>query len=775
VIYAAVSGQSPVISGGLQVTGWKLLDADKNLWSAPVPTGFKNTRQLYVNGVRADRTRGRLPVTLTKTNTGYTADSPLMAGWRNPSDMEFVYTGGNSIWSEHSEGLGDWTEPRCPVAKIEGTVITMAEPCWDNSTKRVDLPPLPDSTIKRRAANLVGPASIGKEPTYVENAYELLGTPGQWYCDQAAGTIYYVPRTGEDMTKADVEVSVLEKLISGEGTEVSPIHNIIFQGLQFSYATWLFPNTSEGFSDIQANYMVTGPTGYATQGLCDLVPNGQCPFGVWTKISGNVAFAYDRQIQFLRDAFVHLGAAGLDLGNGSQADTVQGCVFTDVSGNGLELGGVDLPEGTPAQVTCDNHILNNHIYNVAVEFHDGIGICVGYAQRTVIQYNQIDHLPYSGISMGWGGWPDKIKRAGVANNSENNLVANNLIFDHMQLLADGGGIYTQGLTGSSLANGEKLMGNVIHDQYGSGHGIYTDNGCKNVTAKNNVIFHTNHDNWGTPHGDYYDGNAGKQHDAFDFEDNYWQQGDPDSSAESVTLKNNHIISALDQAPASILQNAGLQTAFKDILTERFNDPCAPESPSRVAATSGNGSVFVAWNPPVFDGGFPVKSYKVTSSKGDEVTLSGDDFRAKGYATFSGLVSGKDYTFTVVAHNANGDSPPSLPSLKINVSAAVIQPPPAPSSVEAYPGDGVASVHFQSPDKVDAGSPIIGYVCTVNPGAREVKITGRITITLGGKHAIFSVIDGLENGKAYTLEMAAVNAAGTGAKSPPVSVTPIAAK
>jgi len=122
-----------------------------------------------------------------------------MASGKNPTGIEFVYTGGNSIWSEHSEGLGSWTEPRCPIASIQGTTITMAQPCWDNSTNRVMLP------NGARTANLVGPMSVGKRPEYVENAYELLGTPGQWYFDRPARTLYYVPRSGENMHTADVE------------------------------------------------------------------------------------------------------------------------------------------------------------------------------------------------------------------------------------------------------------------------------------------------------------------------------------------------------------------------------------------------------------------------------------------------------------------------------------------------------------------------------------------------------------------------------------------
>src|SRR5277367_369799 len=85
VIYKAAPNAQVILSGALPVTGWKQIDADKNLWSAPAPDGLKNTRQLYIDGVRALRTHARPPVKLTETSTGYTADSDLMAHWKNPS------------------------------------------------------------------------------------------------------------------------------------------------------------------------------------------------------------------------------------------------------------------------------------------------------------------------------------------------------------------------------------------------------------------------------------------------------------------------------------------------------------------------------------------------------------------------------------------------------------------------------------------------------------------------------------------------------------------
>ena len=180
---------------------------------------------------------------------------------------------------------------------------------------------------------------------------------------------------------------------------------------------------------------------------------------------------------------MHLGAAGLDLGDGSQADTVQGSVFTDISGNGLEIGGVDIPEPTTqVQHASGVSVLDNHLYDLPVEYHGGVAIDVGYAEHTLISHNQIDHTAYTAISLGWGGWPDKIGVAATPNYSNDNTVSDNDISDAMQMLADGGAIYTQGITGTSLADGEHLTGNVITGILDNGHALYCDNGCTFWTA-----------------------------------------------------------------------------------------------------------------------------------------------------------------------------------------------------------------------------------------------------------------------------------------------------
>jgi hypothetical protein len=565
VVWTADAGARPVLAGSAQITGWARMSANSPIWVAQAPSGLQ-TRQLYVNGVRAARANGPLPNALTgQDSTGYSGGGSTLASWRNPSgaspQLEFVYRG----------GLGAWTEPRCPVASFSGAAVTMAQPCWTNSTARAGS--FPDG----RAFNLVGRSSITEQPTSVENAFQFLSasTPGQWFLDRGDSKVYYVPRPDETMGTTDVEAPVLEKLVTGGGSAHAPLHNVVFSGIQFSYATWLGPQFhgqggSDGFSEIQANYQVTGANGAAAQGLCHVPPPaytlGTCPFGAWTQIPGNVSLTYDQDIQFTNDAFVHLGAAGLALGDGSQHDTVKGDVVTDVSGNGIEIGNVDMPTATGASQTLGNSITDDHVFNVPVEYRGGIGIDSGYTASDTVSHNQIDHTPYSAISQGWGGWPDKEKEAPQANFSHDNKISNNLIFDHMSLLNDGGAIYTQGITGTSPANGEHVTGNYIHDQTGSGHVIYTDNGCTFETITGNGVYNNpSAQAWASRHSDYAPG-ATTTYDPTDVENNYFQNPAGYTTGGGVTVANNTTITAASQIPAGIAANAGIEAAYQSVLT-----------------------------------------------------------------------------------------------------------------------------------------------------------------------------------------------------------------
>jgi NPCBM-associated, NEW3 domain of alpha-galactosidase/Fibronectin type III domain/Right handed beta helix region len=758
-------GPGTVFSGGRPVTRWTPVAGKAGMWSAPAPRDLGNTRQLYVNGVRAQRARGPVPVTLTRTATGYTASAATLAGWHDVSDMEFVYTSGEALWNIQRDGLGQWTEPRCPIASVSGTEITMAQPCWDNSNKRVQFPDIPGRTV-----SMVGPGSLtdNGRPTYLENAFELLDQPGEWYLDRTAHRVYYRPRPGENLAQADVEAPVLQTLVEEKGTPDSPVHDIAFDGIQFSYATWLGPSSDEGFSEIQAGYQITGPNGWATEGLCQYVQGGTCPFGAWTQEPGNVTVAYGHDVSFSGDVFAHLGAAGLQLGDGTQNATVKGNIVTDTSGNGIEIGNVDKAQsGDPADITRDVTVADNHLYDLPREFHGGVAIVNGYSQRDLITHNQINHVAYSGVSMGWGGWPDKIGDPPTPNFSHDNVVSDNLIYDYMLMLDDGGGVYTQGITGTSLETGEKVTGNVIHDQAGLGKNVYTDNGDTYETIKGNVLYNAAYANVASRHTDYRDdlGN----NDPTLIEDNYWQTGDPDSDNAGLVTKGNHLLSNPGAAPASIVDNAGLEPAYRGLLQKQVGGVSVPDSPQRVGSFAADGSVYVAWSATIGNNGAPVDSYTATVTGGGQTrstTITAADFHRLGYAVVDGLADGTAYTATVTAHNGAGDSEVSLPAAPVTPHALAGAAAKASTSLKARAGIDAVGLQWTPP--ADTGdTPVIGYRITVSDG-RTILATGRdALVTQPTAKTMIRVVDGLEPGTKYTFTIAAITADGPGA---PASVS-----
>ncbi|WP_370370627.1 right-handed parallel beta-helix repeat-containing protein [Catenulispora sp. GP43] len=771
VTWTAAPGAHPVISGGTRVEGFRpsgqTTPAGARIWSAPAPAGLPS-REMYIDGRRAQRASGAVPVTLTATPAGYTASSDLMASWGNPTAIEFVYSGGDGYWSLHTGGLGAWTEPRCPIASISGTTITMAEPCWINSTQRVMR-----TDSSGRTVNLVGPASVGNHelPASVENARELLRQPGQFYYDAKAGRVDYVPLPGERPDRADVELSTAQTLVSGTGTADAPVHDIAFSGLRFSYGTWDQPSSAEGFSEIQAGYTITGADGYATQGLCQFIAGGTCPFGNWTKEPGNISFDHDQRISFTGDVFAHLGAAGLDLGDGSQGDAVTGSVFTDISGNGLELGGVDDPlPAVAGDHTVGNQITDNHIYSTSAEYRSGVGIDVGYAENSLISHNQIDHTPYTAISLGWGGWPDKIKAPAIANSSHGNVVSDNLIYDAMQYLADGGAIYTQGITGSSLGDGEQISGNVIHDILDHGHAIYCDNGSTFLTITSNVEY-GNQNDWGARHADYVPPADGKTDDPLDIEHNYWQQGDPDSDARGVVVAANTIITGPQDAPRAIVDAAGLEPRFRGLPAV---DPgrtrgAIPDAPQQAAAFAGEGAAYVSFTPTFFDQGRPVTAYTVTASPGGEqVRVDASAYLKTFYVLVPGLADGTPYTFTVTADTgpraADPHSSPSLPTGAVT-PAPTTALPAAPASASADAGVGDVSVHWNPAVVAKGTTPTLSYDVTLTDQktgtVTTVTETGKTEVWATNGRDTFAVVGGLVHGDAYAVTVAARNAAGVG--------------
>ncbi|SEG83594.1 hypothetical protein SAMN05216223_114113 [Actinacidiphila yanglinensis] len=201
VVYRAVAGQTPVLDGATRVTGFSQVDAAQHIYRAKVPQGTAS-RELFVNGVRAVRAQSaKNPSGFSVTATGFTTSDPSYASWTDPAQVEVVQNNA-------------WKQMRCPLASITrsasgGSDLTVDPGCWNNNHSSVPNPSFPFNGAGLPSLNGI---------SWLENAYQLLGTPGQFYLDSAAGYLYYVPRAGENLATADVELPIAPELLDVAGT-----------------------------------------------------------------------------------------------------------------------------------------------------------------------------------------------------------------------------------------------------------------------------------------------------------------------------------------------------------------------------------------------------------------------------------------------------------------------------------------------------------------------------------------------------------------------------
>ncbi|MDP4278074.1 MAG: right-handed parallel beta-helix repeat-containing protein, partial [Bacteroidota bacterium] len=265
--------------------------------------------------------------------------------------------------------------------------------------------------------------------------------------------------------------------------------NLTFEGLTFSFTSWMRPST-QGHVPLQAGmYLLDayrlkpkGTPGNPNKGLDNQAWIGRPPAAVQLNGVCQTTFAGCR--------FEHLGSCGIDYGKGTKEDTIRGCLFTDIAGNGIQAGqfsdpGVEthLPYN-PAderELCCQLTIQDNYITNVTNEDWGCTGIAAGYVRGINIAHNEISEVSYTGISLGWG-WTK------TSNCMRDNRVFANYVYHYAKHLYDVGGIYTL-----SVQPGTVLSENVIDSIYkpayvhDSNHWfyLYTDEGSSYITVRDN--------------------------------------------------------------------------------------------------------------------------------------------------------------------------------------------------------------------------------------------------------------------------------------------------
>ena len=498
VIWQAAPKAQALISGGMTVSSFTLVDKDKHIYVTDVPKGL-DSRQLWIDGVPAERPKIEIKAKdIEFTATGFiikNLDLAYISEIKTPSRLELEMT-------------GFFTDRYAPVKSMDGLTVTMQQPSWDNNTWGYD--------------TLSSPIFPDDSRYFLVNAPELFGVtnqwhsnPYQWYIDPAAGKLYVRIAEDADINALTITLPRLPALVGISGTLDQPVRNLTFKGLRFAYTSWTGPSEPTGYASQQSGaYLkevaaVRPADAYKTCGWgC---PEFETMRQKWHQMPAAVQVSAAKNIRFEGNTFSQLGQIALGIGNDATATmsgiglsaqdiTVTGNRFSSLGGGAVMAGGVRAdahhpsdPRMTNARIVIDNNIITN----VSLDYKEGAAVLTTYVDSAQITHNDISDAPYDAIDIGWGwGYNDvggnpnyrdnqKGYQANIAYDTpttlRNTLVAGNRVHGVKNWYKDGGAIYNLSANPGAVIRDNHVFG------IGEAIGIYLDEGSKHVRVSNNVV------------------------------------------------------------------------------------------------------------------------------------------------------------------------------------------------------------------------------------------------------------------------------------------------
>ncbi len=455
--YIAAEGAAPVLSGGRAIGDWREIQhAGLRCWVADLPevaAGRWTFTRLYVNG--APRQRPRLPKAGFYRFTGLAGFEDTGMKWCEGPDRASFAPGEIRQWR-------NWED-----------VELISYQLWFDTHHRFKAIDEAAGMAHFHAKSL---GSLKDERGqfaryFVENVFEALDTPGQWYLDRSVGRLYYLPLPEECLETTRIVAPCLTELLRLQGEGERRVAHLHFENLSFEHQHWELPRDCPGY--IQAAWGVPG--------AIRLEGAGQCVFYGCT--------------------IAHVNGYGLEMLAGSTLNTVAACSIHDAGGGGIKIGheqlmphespvGEQMPGEAPVMAAT---VVDCTIRDCGLLYPSAIGIWIGNSGWNRLLHNQIFNCHYTGISCGWT-WGYAPTRT-VANRIEHNHIHH---INHHEILSDNGGIYTLG-----QQPGTVLRGNVIHDIscYGYGAwGIYPDEGSSEMRVEHNLVCGTQKACYATHYG-----------------------------------------------------------------------------------------------------------------------------------------------------------------------------------------------------------------------------------------------------------------------------------
>ncbi len=580
ITYKAYPGETPVLNGGVKVEGWEKDPEHPNFYVAELNRD-KKLRTLYVNGQRAYMAYRSLQARggygthkITKGEGEYAWEDlqsfdgtkfnarDLPADIRNPEDIELQSTMTWNTLTVAARGI--------QTAEDGSTVVLYEQPY-----------------------GVIG-VSGGYRPSgenKVYNVFEFLDEPGEFYFDKKEKKLYYYPREGEDMETAEVYAPQTDTLIRVEGEDLKThASHIAFDGLTVEHSDWMLHDIAGSHGKVSVQ---------TSMSRISTPANGADVYRSSDLTAAAVEVTSADHISFLNGIFRHTANDTINMINDVTDCEVTGNRIYDTGSSALIIGHPQHQyigdKGTPAvdgtnvcsdkekydvdvEGLCRNiRVTNNYMHDLSRLWYGSPGITIFFGADLLVEHNDMENTPYSGISLGWG-WGGTVKdengNSKPIETLKNNKILNNRIYDTVNILADGGAVYTLSpMEGSEISN--NYLSKVGQNGYHS-RGIHVDEGTMYLHGNNNVI-EVREDQAAIDCGKW--GGSPKGQNSFD--NNYTTTSLYTTTGNyepGTTITNKHINKSgmwSEEEPISIIRNAGLEDRYLSLMEDRIQDVVLP--------------------------------------------------------------------------------------------------------------------------------------------------------------------------------------------------------
>lgn len=367
IVYRADNEGRAVLSGGSKLE--LIWNPFKNgIFKAQTPKGLK-IDQLYINS--KNQRMARYPNydsgKKAEPYQGYAADAyskERAAGWADPN--------GGYIHAMHRSQWGGY-HYRIAGKKANGEVAY--EGGWQNNRQM----------------------GMHKDFRMVENIFEELDAPGEWFHNAKTSTLYYMPEEGVDLNSAAVEVVRLRHLIEFQGSESAPVKHITFQGFVVRHAARTFMDTKEPM--VRSDWTIYRGGSFLLSGTEDIRVL-DCEFD---QVGGNAIFVnnYNRRT-LVKGCHIHdTGASGVCFIGDPNA--VHDPLFEYRETNDLDK--MDRTVGPKTDNYPSSGIVEDClIHGIGRTERQTSGVTIDMAMKITVRDTSIYDCARSGINIGDGAW-----------------------------------------------------------------------------------------------------------------------------------------------------------------------------------------------------------------------------------------------------------------------------------------------------------------------------------------------------------------------------------